>query len=124
MEPVWGLLEKLPVNSKLQEDLRELRDTEQGWDNLFDPHSTHKLLYSLKIVEGLLSASSNVQQDEKETDQNSWKKKFIQKGGFKHLLKTLTELKIEKIDSKLTLRCIESMITTIFDFIQVDPGLQ
>lgn len=53
VEPVWGLLEKLPVNSKLHDDIKDLRGTDQGWDSLLDPHSTAKLLYSLKIIEEL-----------------------------------------------------------------------
>lgn len=35
----------------------------------------------------------------------------------------MTGLKIEEITSKLTLRCISSLLGTILDFIQVDPEL-
>jgi len=45
--------------------------------------------------------------------------KFIERGGFRHLLDTLTGLEIEAVDSKLTLRCIESLLGTILEFVQV-----
>ena len=53
VEPVWELLQKLPVNHKLHTDIKELRGAQNGWDNLLDSSSAHKLLYSLKIIEGL-----------------------------------------------------------------------
>jgi len=53
VEPVWELLQKLPVNAKLHQDISQLQGAHQGWDSLLDSHSTHKLLYSLRIIEGL-----------------------------------------------------------------------
>ena len=53
VEPVWTLLQKLPVNAKLNSDIAQLKDTELGWNRLLDSTSTHKLLYSLKIIEKL-----------------------------------------------------------------------
>lgn len=53
VEPVWELLQKLPVNHKLHTDIKELRGAQESWDSLLDSSSAHKLLYSLKIIEGL-----------------------------------------------------------------------
>ena len=52
-ESVWLLLQKLPTNSKLYHDLSQLEGAGENWDSLLDSRSTHKLLYSLKIIEGL-----------------------------------------------------------------------
>lgn len=41
---------------------------------------------------------------------NEWKLKFVQIGGFDHLLQTFINLQIESIESKLTLKCIESLL--------------
>ena len=56
LEPVWDLLQRLPVNQKLHEDIKELHEAQQDWNNILDSSSTHKLLYSLKIIEGLKSS--------------------------------------------------------------------
>jgi len=56
IEKVWDLLQKLPVNSKLHDDIKYLRGADQsegGWDTLLDSKSTHRLLYSLKIIKNL-----------------------------------------------------------------------
>ena len=139
VEPVWELLQKLPVNAKLHQDISSLQGAQEGWDSLLDSRSTHKLLYSLKIVEGLTAKASpqvNQQEDDsaqpelleaveaENTHQAAWQKKFIERGGFRHLLETLAGLEIATIDSKLTLRCIESLLGTILEFVQVEPALQ
>lgn len=136
VEPVWDLLQKLPVNAKLHQDISLLQGAQEDWNRLLDSRSTHKLLYSLKIIEGL-AAKANID-GEKQTDKaakqqpneavpqndhSAWKRKFVERGGFEHLLDTLTGLEIEAIDSKLTLRCIESLLGTILEFMQVDPAL-
>lgn len=137
VEPVWALLQKLPVNAKLHEDISQLHGTENGWDGLLDSRSTHKLLYSLKIIEGLeaqgkADLSQRAERVEVAGEINltsapnhaTWKRTFVERGGFKHLLETLTGLQIEKIESKLTLRCIESLLGAILDFVTLEPGLQ
>ena len=44
-------------------------------------------------------------------------------GGFDHLLGTLSSLPIESIDSKLTLKCISSLVDALFQFVLFDPTL-
>jgi len=54
IEVAWELLQKIPINKKLYNDLVFLQDAEKGWNNLIDIHSTPKILYSLKIIRQLL----------------------------------------------------------------------
>lgn len=136
VEPVWELLQKLPVNAKLHQDISQLRGAKEGWNSLLDSRSTHKLLYSLKIIEGLNERKQGerarkAQADEQSSnslgdfkDLSAWKRRFIELGGYRHLLDTLIGLQIEAIDSKLTLRCIESLLAALLDFMQVDQALQ
>ena len=45
-------------------------------------------------------------------------------GGFNHLLYTFTGLQIQTIDSKLTLRCIESLLSQLQEFCNLEVALQ
>jgi len=56
-------------------------------------------------------------------DLTAWKRRFIELGGVRHLLDTLVGLQIEAIDSRLTLRCIESLLAALLDFMRVDQAL-
>ena len=77
----------LPINGKLHNDLSQL----QGDLNvLFDSKSTHKLLYSLKIFEEMKFQANQ----EGISDLQTWKQKFIQMGGFEHILVTFSALPI------------------------------
>ena len=119
VEPVWELLQKLPVNKELLEAIKKLEGVqENGWSSLLDSASTSKLMYSLKIIEGLddsalagLGATSDDASPLAE-----WKQRFVSLGGFRHLLDSFTKLASEEIDSKLTLRCVESMVAALDDF--------
>ena len=53
-----------------------------------------------------------------------WRRRFIQLGGFHHLLSTFTGLKMEVLDSKLTLRCLSGLLTALTSFTSVDNSLQ
>jgi hypothetical protein len=52
----WDLLQKLPVNNKLHQEIKDLSgmssmtDNRQIWEKILDPKSINKLLYSLQIV--------------------------------------------------------------------------
>ena len=56
VEETWELLQKLPVNKKLQQEIKELsgmnsmNDNKAVWEKILDPKSVNKLLYSLQIV--------------------------------------------------------------------------
>lgn len=53
---------------------------------------------------------------------SAWKQQFVALGGFEHLLHTLISLKVETIDSMLTLTCIESIVLMIVDFLGEEGG--
>lgn len=44
-------------------------------------------------------------------------------GGFTHLLNTFTKLDIKRIETNLTIKCIEVLIFVLFDFIQSEQEL-
>jgi hypothetical protein len=56
IELTWDLLQKLPVNNKLHQEIKDLSgmssmtDNRQIWEKILDPKSINKLLYSLQIV--------------------------------------------------------------------------
>lgn len=56
IETTWDLLSKLPVNAKLEQEIKDLSgvmDNAKNWEKILDPKSTNKLLYSLKIINNL-----------------------------------------------------------------------
>lgn len=65
-ESVWNLLQKLPINSKLHHDLSQLEGAGENWNSLLDSRSTHKLLYSLKIIEELKFSPSPAEEPQPE----------------------------------------------------------
>jgi hypothetical protein len=56
IESTWDLLQKLPVNIKLHQEIKDLsgmismNENRQIWEKILDPKSINKLLYSLQIV--------------------------------------------------------------------------
>jgi hypothetical protein len=93
-----------------------MMEDQTQWSKLLDPKSTHKLLYSLKIIQTIC----NNKKDQKVTQ---WKFKFIQMGGYQHLINTFIGLEIQSIETSLTLKCIEALIMIIYEFIQFDKNL-
>jgi hypothetical protein len=56
VEITWDLLQKIPVNARLQQEIKELSgvmENARNWERILDPSSTNKLLYSLKIINSL-----------------------------------------------------------------------
>ncbi len=54
IELVWELLDKLPTNPKIKNQLYELKlvaEDKSQWDKLLDSKNIHRLLYCLKIVQ-------------------------------------------------------------------------
>mmetsp|Transcript_49151 Transcript_49151/g.36204 ORF Transcript_49151/g.36204 Transcript_49151/m.36204 type:complete len:106 (+) Transcript_49151:1059-1376(+) len=100
---------KLPINAKLQDEITTLASVavdRSAWSSLLDPTSIFKLFYSLRIVMF------------KGTDQSAlqWRAAFSQLGGFNHLLKTFLDLNLAKIETNLTIKCIELLINMLYDF--------
>lgn len=47
-----------------------------------------------------------------------WRDKFVERGGFSHLLHTFISLDIKSIETNLSLKCIEQLILMLWSFIQ------
>ena len=53
VQETWDLLQKLPVNTKLQQEIKDLsgmssmQDNRAAWEKILDPRSVNKLFYSL-----------------------------------------------------------------------------
>ncbi|CDW78729.1 UNKNOWN [Stylonychia lemnae] len=119
VETAWDLLQKLPVNVKLSQEIKELSglgENSKNWERLLDPKSTNKLLYSLRII-------NNLHSNKKDPKCQQWKYKFVSLGGFTHLLKTFINLEIKQIDTNLILKCVEHLIFILHDFIVNDREL-
>ncbi len=119
IEKTWDLLSKLPINIKLQQEIKELSgvmENKANWEKILDPKSTYKLLYSLKIINALHG-------NRKDTKATQWKFKFVQMGGFNHLLRTFISLDVISIETNLTMKCIEHLIIILYDFITSDKEL-
>ncbi len=106
IEAAWDLLQKLPINEKLHQEIKDLtgmqlmNDNKQKWEQLLDPKSINKLLYSLQIVSQINGGNR------KDQKPNQWRYKFIQMGGLQHLMRTFLSLNVPSIESNLTIKCI------------------
>ena len=81
---VWDIVTCLPTNPILLESFKDLKT---DISDLLDSKNLQKLLYSLHIIESL-SKSQNL--EKYEVPQNEiWRMKFIENGGFKHLYEIL-----------------------------------
>lgn len=97
-------------------DLSGISGNPANWERILDPKSTNKLLYSLNII-------SSLHTNKKDPKALQWRFKFVQMGGFAHLLKTFISLDLKHIDTSLTMKCIESLIIILYDFIVTDKEL-
>ncbi len=87
-----------------------------NWSIILDPKSTLKLLYTLKIL-------TTLNNNKKDTKTLQWRQTFFKLGGFHHLLTTFLQLDIKKIETSLTLKCIEYLINLLFEFSQLDKNV-
>ncbi|XP_044746055.1 ubiquitin carboxyl-terminal hydrolase 34 isoform X3 [Coccinella septempunctata] len=79
---VWDILSLLPTSPTLLSGFQKL-DT--PLNELLNPSSAQKLMYSLYIIESLSANNTHLRGNEKEENQHSWCHKFIQYGGLRHL---------------------------------------
>eukprot|EP01119_Soliformovum_irregulare_P021052 TRINITY_DN6926_c0_g2_i1.p1 TRINITY_DN6926_c0_g2~~TRINITY_DN6926_c0_g2_i1.p1 ORF type:complete len:2370 (+),score=711.86 TRINITY_DN6926_c0_g2_i1:42-7151(+) len=82
-EKVWDLLNLLPINEELYKELQSLPevDGKVQWDQLMDSKSIFKLIYSLQIIQDLISSDS----PDHAHNAKSWIEKFESKKGTKYL---------------------------------------
>lgn len=66
---VWGLLMQVPVNQQLLSKIKTLKDIQplaiadeelefEGWSEIVDPATTYKMLYSLQILNTMISMNN------------------------------------------------------------------
>lgn len=107
---LWELLVKIPVNQNMHESLKELND--ETWVSILSTTCLHKLLYGLKIINSIIVQSNSETQ--------TWKYKFLAKGGFIHLYQILiSSQNLEFSGSeKASCLCVELLIRIITHFVK------
>ncbi|KAK9875297.1 hypothetical protein WA026_007695 [Henosepilachna vigintioctopunctata] len=79
---VWDILSILPTSPTLLSGFQKL-DT--PLNDLLNPSSAQKLMYSLYIIESLSVKNSSIGLKDKGEDPNIWCEMFIKNGGLRHL---------------------------------------
>lgn len=93
---VWDILCQLPTNQRILETFKTLKgdsslnksDNKPNWDELLNPNFLYKMLYSLKIINTLMTPSSDANEEEI-VEKEMWCRKFFYAYGFHHLFKML-----------------------------------
>jgi len=114
---VWRLLRKFPTNAETTQSIKDLKDLE----DLFDVKHKYTLLYSLKILEGILledpksinhfKSNMGLLQD-KIKDEN-WALEFLKKGGLELLNQILVLLSNKDVKNNLDSDGINSVLCMI-----------
>ena len=56
-----------------------------GWQSIIDSNSPYKMLYSLQILNTLVSVNNQLLNDIELQERHEWRQRFLELGGFKHL---------------------------------------
>lgn len=56
-----------------------------GWQSIIDPNSPYKMLYSLQILNTLVSVNNQLLSDIELQERYEWRQRFLELGGFTHL---------------------------------------
>ncbi|KAI8809063.1 hypothetical protein BJ742DRAFT_771514 [Cladochytrium replicatum] len=125
---IWDLLIQLPTNSFMMDtfrDLTEISDQPPPWRSWLEDQAPYKLLYSLEIIDHLLSSS---------TDGNGlpWKVKFLQRCGVEDLVRLLLSSSFAEDSMKkhsATLRALALLLKVLnvfdrSDIVEGDPSNQ
>ena len=110
LDNLYSLFIKLPTNQALRQKYITLAQVKQAtsenekaaaWNDLLHPSFIFKLLYCVKIINGLISSPEGGAE---------WTESFIQLGGFDQLVKCQIHLNITSIDSKIKLKVIKELV--------------
>ena len=77
---------------------------------MLDTTSFHKLLYSLQIVERLLTPGKDVETMEVLEKRKQWINEFCKKGGMSHIYNALLRLPLDSIEHPLTRTCFRLIL--------------
>lgn len=96
-QAVWKLMMQVPINQKLFNSMRSLQTIQaaqvdsiveaeaRGWQAIIDPNSPYKMLYSLQILNTLVSVNNQLLSDLELQERHEWRQRFLELGGFTHL---------------------------------------
>lgn len=86
---IWLLLSKIPVNEQIYSDMKNL-EFSGDWNTLLDSRCIFKLLYSLQIVNSIITSA----------ECEDWKNRFLELGGLSHVYSILTNFKAYGINPR------------------------
>ncbi|XP_052769790.1 ubiquitin carboxyl-terminal hydrolase 34-like isoform X3 [Mya arenaria] len=144
---VWELLMLLPTNTDVLNGFRSITlhngsTPTPDWKKLLDPHSPHRLMYSLQIVEGLSRVSKNrrhrsmahrgggdsyrtsteseMSVDDEQPPEEHWSRKFIEKKGLSHMFSIFKsgslQMKEDEAWSQWDQECLAFLLRLISQF--------
>jgi hypothetical protein len=61
----------------------------ENWCNIIDPTNTYKMLYSIQIVNSLISVNNEKLSEAEIQERYEWRLRFLELGGFEHLYSIL-----------------------------------
>lgn len=100
----WNLLIQIPVNKQLLNQIRTLKvvsvdvpNKTNLWCQIVDPQNVYKMLYSLQIVNSLISQSNDQLSEQESKEREEWRLKFLELGGFDHLYTILITADIDDL---------------------------
>lgn len=72
--------------------------SEAQWNRIIDPESTHKMLYSLQLVNQLITINNEKLTDLEIQERFNWRQRFLELGGFNHLYKILLSYNFDQLE--------------------------
>ncbi|ETO16136.1 Ubiquitin carboxyl-terminal hydrolase family protein, partial [Reticulomyxa filosa] len=98
LSAAWRLVLRLPTNDKLRKNVSTLEtiEKETDWAKLLPTDDLFRLVYSLLICESFSMTPETPESDNVLKEKVEWRKKFLEKKGFSHLIKVLKSIDYEK----------------------------
>jgi len=122
----WSLLTQVPVNQQLLSKIRLLDEvapsddivnsaaskvgshaisgqplrhmSQMEWSQIIDPNGIHKMLYSLQLVNQLITINNEKLNEAEIQERFDWRQRFLELGGFDHLYFILITYNFDAID--------------------------
>ena len=69
------------------------------WSRIIDPNGIHKMLYSLQLVNQLITINNDKLSENEMQERFEWRQRFLELGGFDHLYFILITYDFEAIGS-------------------------
>eukprot|EP01128_Nolandella_sp_AFSM9_P004747 TRINITY_DN218_c0_g1_i1.p1 TRINITY_DN218_c0_g1~~TRINITY_DN218_c0_g1_i1.p1 ORF type:complete len:2392 (+),score=371.06 TRINITY_DN218_c0_g1_i1:718-7176(+) len=112
-DQVWTIVDSLPANGKIVEELEQLRPS---YKELLSFQSVFKLLYSLRIIEELAMPAQGP--SEASSPARAWCKRFFSMGGVTHLYDLVRTLDQQlAVDSSVHKSCLILLLQLLHFFL-------